>query len=465
MNVNSPGDRWYGNYLTEVIEKQLDPYISEREFLFPLEWFFRIDPPDQVYDPEFRETVYQKIPVQRVLIGDISLSGNTFDATVQLVQYPGKKVLKSAEDQFNTYNIRQFVQWIISNFGEKFPLKNGIGNINIAAADSLLEALKIQYYQREYKKCLTIINAAENQKNLSPKFDVWEQYVRIKIAGLDSQQNPIDNPFSNEIPNWKKNLALSRNRLLDYLRLEKFEKHLDIMIAESYLWEKDYGSAEIFLKKVYVDNPFNIDMLINLSFLHPSRYKEFGFDGARDIYERILDLCPIEENTLLRWSDMILLGNPSFTAPPKFALREVENYLSMNPRSYRAWLMHGKIFAHALDRDKALVSFDKADSLNPGNGLIQYNIGIIYYETGRLDQAEVYFKRAIEYQNYLDAYLYLGAIYKDQGKFEEALEKFRYRVIHKSGEDDYYALQAMKGIQECLAALGGNSQIEENNEN
>ena len=307
-----------------------------------------------------------------------------------------------------------------------------------------------------FDKCEEIIGLAENQATPHPEIDLWKQYVQIKIAGLDSQENPVTNPYDGTIPDWMKNLQTARNRLLDYLRLGKIQKYLDVMIAESYLWEEDFASAEIFLKKAFVENPFNIDVLSNLSYLHPSRFQEFKFRDAREIQERILALCPIEENVLIRWSDLIVLGNPAYTAPPKFALRQVENYLSINPSSFRAWLMHGKILAHALKRREALQSYFRADSLSPQNGLIQYNIGIIYYELKELAKAQVYFENAISYQNYLDAYLYLGAVLKEQGRYEEALAKFRYRVSNKTGDDDYYALQAMKGIQECLAALGQN---------
>lgn len=456
INSDNPGDRWFSHYLTELIERNVKPYISETEYLFPLEWYFRAEPTDQVYDSAFKETVFQRLPIHRVLQGEISINDNTFDVRLELVKYPSKKVIKSAEDRFNFYNINQFVQWVATNFGNIYPLEINLSQNNIVTADSLLQELKIEFYMRNFEKCLAMLNAADVQQNTHPEFDLWKQYIKIKMAGLDSQENPITNPFSREIPSWKKNLESSRNRLLDYLRLDKTEAHLDIMIAESYLWEKDFASAEIFLKKVYVDNPFNIDMFANLSFLHNSRYSEFKFANAREIYERILELCPIEENILLKWSDIILMGNPAFTAPPRYAQDKVERYLAINPRSYRGWLMHGKILAHVLKRKDALVSFFRADSLAPANGLIQYNIGIIYYELKNIDLAKQYFTRAIEYQNYLDAYLYLGAILKDQGKYEEALEKFRYRVIHKSGEDDYYALQAMKGIKECLAALNRN---------
>jgi len=453
INCNDPEDRWFSLYLTELIEKNVDPYVSEKEYLFPVEWYFRVNPADQLYQSYFREAVYQGIPVQRVLKGEISLHENAFKARIELITYPSKKVVKSAENSFSVYNLDEFVQWIVTQFGDFYPLKKEREKNKIKAPDSLLQELKIQYYTRNFEKCLSIIER-ENQKNISPEFDLWKQYVQIKIAGLDSQENPLRNPYSKEIPPWKKNLESYRNRLLDYLRLDKTEKHLDIMVAESYLWEKDYASAEIFLKKVYLDNPFNIDMLGNLSYLHNSRYREFKFTNAREIYERILDLCPIEESVLFKWSDVILLSNPAFTAPPQYAQKKVEHYLEINPRSFRGWLMHGKILAHALKRKEALISFFQADSLAPSNGLVQYNIGIIYYELKNLEEAQRYFERAIEYQNYLDAYLYLGAILKDQGKYEEALEKFRYRVRNKSGDDDYYALQAMKGIQECLKELG-----------
>ena len=198
-------------------------------------------------------------------------------------------------------------------------------------------------------------------------------------------------------------------------------------------------------------------MLSNLAFIHPSRYREFGMVDRQSIYLKILDLCPIEESVLIQWSDAILLGNPSYSAPPKHARRLTRHYLSLNPHSYRGWLMLGKIYAQALDRPRALEAFFNADSISPRNGLICYNIGALYYEWHQPERAEEYIIKAIEYNNYLDAYLYLGAILKDQGKYQQALEKFRYRVANKQGDDDFYAYQAMKGIQQCLEALENES--------
>ncbi len=228
----------------------------------------------------------------------------------------------------------------------------------------------------------------------------------------------------------------------------------DNLVAESYLWEQEFSTAEIFLEKAYSENPFDIDVLLNLTFLHSSRYREFGFRGIQDIYQQIIDVCPVGETVLLQWCDKILLGNPGFTAPPKLARQRVEKYLECNPHSYRAWLMMGKIDAQGMNREKALGAFLKADSISPRNGMVNYNLGALYYEWNRKELARIYLEQSIDYGNYLDAYLYLGAILKEEGRYQEALEKFRYRVAHKQGEDDFYAYQAMKGIQECLEALG-----------
>jgi tetratricopeptide (TPR) repeat protein len=118
--------------------------------------------------------------------------------------------------------------------------------------------------------------------------------------------------------------------------------------------------------------------------------------------------------------------------------------------------MLGEIYSRENQRERALSTFLKADSLNPGNGKINYNLGVLYYEWDKITSAKEYFIRSIKYEDYLDSHLYLGAIYKEEGNYKKALERFRYRVLHKTGEDDLYAYQAMNGIKLCLEALKQN---------
>jgi tetratricopeptide (TPR) repeat protein len=451
-------DIWFGRYLTDVLQKNLEPFTSETEYLFPEAWVFRITPTDSALSWKFKQQIYEKIPVHRLLAGRVMREAKQFNIRLELLDYSQKKIVKMAEGKFNTYNIQEFVLWVRKEFGNNLPFIVPKTNKSYSQPDSLLELIKVQYYQGRFNEALKVLKQANEGDMPNPDYATWQQFVNIKLAGDLSRQKTIINQYSAEAPSWQVTLEKARNHLQGLLRLGRESAEIDIMLAESYLWEEDFAGAEIFLKKAYVENPFNIDVLFNLSFIHRSRYLEFGISDRQDIYLKILDLCPIEENVLVQWSDAVLLGNPSYSAPPKYARNRTQHYLDINPYSYRGWLMLGKIYAQALDRTRALEAFMMADSISPHNGLVHYNIGALYYEWHQPDRAKVHITKAIEYDNYLDAYLYLGAILKDEGKYEEALEIFRYRVANKKGEDDYYAYQAMKGIQECLDALKNISQ-------
>ena len=133
--------------------------------------------------------------------------------------------------------------------------------------------------------------------------------------------------------------------------------------------------------------------------------------------------------------------------------KRLDKALALNPRSITALTLQGKYYNLIFDYDSALKSFAKADSLSPDDGMLQYNLGVTHFEMEQWAKAEMYFQHAVEKSNFLNAHLYLGVLYKNRGDYEKALEKFRYRVANKQGDDDYYAVQAMKGIRECLAAL------------
>ena len=453
ITSEEPRDQWFARYLTAITENALEPFVSQREFLFMDQWFYHITPIDSSLGHKFRKHAFERIPVHRVLSGRVKREGRNFQISLEFSQFPENKKIKVAEAEFNLYDVPQYVQWVRSRYGDLLPFRSKLTQESQQQPDSLLELIKIQVYQERFGEALTTLEKANRKKIPHPEYAVWQKIVQIKQAGRDSRQDQNRNPYAPEVSPWKREITAAREYLLEILRLDQGGLQLELPVAESYLWEEDFASAEIFLKKSYIDNPFNIDILSNLSFLHPSRYLEFGFKNRQDIYQKILDICPIQENILIQWSDTILKDNPPYTSPPVYARKRVLDYLSINPYSYKGWLMLGKIYAQALDRSGALAAFLKADSISPQNGLVCYNIGALYYEWKKPEKAKDYILQAIQYDNYLDAYLYLGSILKDQGKYEEALEKFRYRVAHKQGEDDFYAYQAMKGIQECLEAL------------
>ncbi len=447
-------ENWFGEYLTDYIEKNTKPYLSTREYLFPHRWFYKITPPDSALGTDFLKNSFELLPVEYVLTGKIQKTNKKFHIALSVYRNPDWKVIKASEGDFNIFNLTIFQDWLKKEFGDFIPFKKDTGEFEFYKPDSLYQLARRNFFMGNYNKALELLETKEDKNLNNIEDDLLNAYTQIKIFGMESLASPSKNPYEAKLKDWEKGLKKSRERIINVIRSGKQDNLADLLIAESYIWQKDYASAEIFLEKAYIDNPFDIDVLLNLSFLHQSRYKEFGFSNIEGIMEKILYFCPLDEPVLLKWSENILEGNPAYTAPPKKARRMVEQYLTINPHSYKVWLMLGKIFAQNLERDKALNAFLKADSIFPQSGLVNYNIGVLLYEWHQSEKALDYFNKSIEYDNYLDSYLYLGTIYQEQGEYQKALEYFRYRVNQKKSDDDYYAIQAMKGIQKCLELMG-----------
>jgi len=453
---------WLGEYLTEVVTGQIEPYRSEKEYFFPYTWLYRISPADSVESSKFRERVYRKMPLHKLLKGEVQRINDKFSVQLSLYEYPKGKLLRKAKGEFSPGELEKFRQWTRENFRSYLPFKKKTESKPLPLFDSVLVQVKRNFYKRKYKQALDLLSSVDQPIHRVPEYDRWYQYIQIRIAGEQRLKHPPANPFSKIIPEWQKKLQKARAVLVNYLR-EGYEDVLtNMLVAESYLWEENFSAAEVFLKKAYLENPFDVDILLNLSFLHPSRFQEFGFKKMGDLYQQIIIFCPIEEAVLLKLSQYLLDNHPAYTAPPDYARKTLERYLSINPYSVKGWLMLGQVYSLQRSREEALFAFLKADSLKPQSGLIHFNIGVLYYEWEKYDQAEEYFKRSIKYDDYLDSHLYLGAIYKLKGEYRKALQEFRYRVAHKRGDNDEYAYQAMKGIRDCLKLLGEPQTMEEN---
>ncbi len=446
-------DNWFGEYLTDLITDNVQYYRSRNEYLFPYHWLYRITPADSALNEHFTRNVYQKLPMHIVLSGNARLTGNAFQVKLQLMKYPEQRVLKEAQGEFSLDRPDKFLSWVKENFGDRIPFQEREYLQPFQESEIAFTLARRLFYQRKYERSQEILKKIIRKNRQNMDYQKWFYYNAVRLAGMKRLQNPPKNPFSPKIPVWRKKLRHARSILIQLLKREPDDLFTKVMIAESYLWDEDFASAEIFLKQAFVENPFDIDVLLNFTFLHPSRYKEFGFANRKEIYQQIVIYCPIEESVLLKWSNLILKGDPAYTPPPHFARDFVERYLKMNPYSPSMWLMLGQLLSQQGDRPAALNCFLKADSLKPGDGLILYNLGVLYYEWEKLDKAKTYFLKSIEASDYLDSHLYLGSIYKRQGNCQAALREFRYRVAHKQGEDDFYAYQAMKGIRECLEMM------------
>jgi len=78
------------------------------------------------------------------------------------------------------------------------------------------------------------------------------------------------------------------------------------------------------------------------------------------------------------------------------------------------------------DRQKAFVSFQKSVQLNPNNKDAHYALGHIYFQQGKVPQAEGEFRAAIKIdESFSEAYTYLGQVLVTQNRWDEAIKAYR----------------------------------------
>ena len=101
--------------------------------------------------------------------------------------------------------------------------------------------------------------------------------------------------------------------------------------------------------------------------------------------------------------------------------------------------------------DEAIEIYKKLITYDKDNSELYYNLGIGYFHKKEYEESEKVFLKSIKINEYPDSYLYVGAINKIIGNYEKALYYYRERIKRsKKGEDDYYATEALHGLQWIL---------------
>ncbi|NOX37232.1 MAG: tetratricopeptide repeat protein [Calditrichaeota bacterium] len=450
-----PQDRWLAYFFRDEVSDRTRPFESARSFFFPQRWFYLANFSQPLSDSLFYRLA-EKIPIHRFVLGRIERNGRNTELVLQYYEDRGRRKVAENRLVINRLHpgeqLSPVMKWIHQFIPQYFFQMDQVID------DSLFALARDHFFRKQPEKAISLYQKSLKMLGIDDKRLKWVHYARIRYAEhLRALSGEKRNPFDFRERPWEKINRQARNRLLLMLRentrMYVGDTYLNMMIAESFILEEKFGDAEVFLKSAYADNPFDVEILDNLSHLHPSRYKDLKFSGKNGILEKILIYCPLYEEILVEFVERLLKISPIHGEPPLKVRDYLQRYLALNPASPVAWNLLGKFYYLTFRNQEALRAFFKADSLDPGNALIQFNIGVVYHKLKELNKAEAYFKKAIAINDYLDAHLYLGEIYLERGEYEKALKEFRYRVAHKTGPDDEYALEAMKGIRKCLEAL------------
>lgn len=454
VHVESPYE-WRGQWLREEIESLLPAYKDQSTYLYTGRQLPGAGILTSPEDIERWQRQVSALRIENAIVVTLKRSSSGWHLALKALPQNHKKLLP-AEITLNFDNIASFQEdfrnWVSAAY--QLP-STEISNGNLP--DSLFMTAKVLFRSSKYQKSINLCVKARQRWPEHNEITRLINFNRIRLAGKTRVAEGPRNPFDHEPREWQRQLQEARAALIilikDNIEDNIEDPQLTNMMAESFIQEELFVEAQEFLNLAYAANPFDAEVLENLSLLHPSRYKSLGFSSETELLLRILDLYPAHVATLSRYVERELLSVPVKEAATENSRKRLNHALKLNPDSPEILLLQGKFLLAVFQYQQALDTFARADSLQPENAITHYNMGICAFKLDDLPQAEAYFKKAIELEDYLDAHLYLGVIYQRNEQFQKALTAFRYRVANKTGDNDYYALQAMKGIRECLEAL------------
>ncbi len=453
--TQNPADRWLAYYFRDEISKTLKPYRSATNYLYWQHWniWAKVDCADGT--DAGCEKLVRLLPIDELINGEIKRKEGRYVFHLKITRPQSHLTEYEHEWTFGKEKPDKILPEVRKHLAQFFPVRKPVPETDLP--DSMFVVAKEAFYRGKYEKsgewCHQLLAKYPQNREIGK----WYFYNQNRLAEQLKEKDHSPPPPPPEKTPWQVMLTEARRFLIPLAKEQMTDGAIDEqlmnMIAESFMLNEYFGDAEPFLKIAYGENPFDVFVLENISLLNPDRYRDLKFRDEEHLLSKILQICPVQVNVLQRYVEILLTSVPVSETARIRARDVLSRFLTLSPGSPEGWLLWGKYQLAVFDYRAAFKAFLKADSLEPHSALVQYNLGVTAYRLKDMAQAERYFRNAISWGDYLDAHLYLGVIYQGRGDYQKALKEFRYRVAHKQGEDDYYAIQAMKGIRECLEAL------------
>ena len=104
------------------------------------------------------------------------------------------------------------------------------------------------------------------------------------------------------------------------------------------------------------------------------------------------------------------------------ALKALFENIEANPKEVENYINAGILLAEANEVDKTEKFFQRAITLDPQNGAIYYNLGNVYYNEGRFNEAIKLYQQALKFNvDQVDTNYMIGMSFNQLEAFKEAL--------------------------------------------
>lgn len=300
-------------------------------------------------------------------------------------------------------------------------------------------ALGIQIFRAE-AKYVEAISSAEPQNLDGAKLE--------EIINL--------NPYKGDYPAGLSGVYLSRVYYLIGLNKDDQDTLNQITVQAN--------NALTYASKAVEVSPNNMLLWENYSFIYKT-IDELGMEGGDEWaikgYEKAIALAPTDPVLLTELSKLYLAkyGEDEKEEDKKADLAKAKEALLKSQElkdNYPATALQlALVYSDERDGDKMLEQVDKASQMNNLSVAEAVEIGRMYYNAGATDKAKGALAQVISENvdpNNADARYILGAIYKEEKNYTQALEEFK--AVEEFNPDNEGLKEAIKSVEELIANGG-----------
>jgi len=157
------------------------------------------------------------------------------------------------------------------------------------------------------------------------------------------------------------------------------------------------------------------------------------FDKAEEMLQRVTSLAPTFTEGFINLGVLYIRRQE-----PDKALAAVNRAIEINPESFAAYFNKGEALTQKGDFKDALESYKRAVYLRPDLISFKLTLGVAYTRTGDRNSAENTFIELVKTPVAAEAFRNLGVLYTDEGRLDQAIQCFEHAVQLKPAFVDAY---------------------------
>ena len=423
----SEGRSWQSWYVGAQAGQCLRRGLNETFLVYPLTWIWGAVNEDSLGAISYLQSYAERIGLDYAVLAGLTIEAERVKLDYLLVHVPSPNIIKKAQIVVADSQVidlgRALADQVVRHLQQpRTVIQHALPSFELARWQSEAE---MSLARGEYDQAILAAESALALDSSSVKSR------NLLAAGWLKQSRRMEKNGESGVTVRPRALQLLEHSILLHHHADALTYRL---LADYYLQEKLWDKAGQNLRKALEQNADDAEALSLYAFLHSSRFKQIGFNDEESLLRRVLFLNPCDESARLRLAELYFSRNYL-----KSAQKEMEALLAIHPTSVDGLMFLGKLAA--VRKDFATLSgiYEKIFTVDPRNADAFYNLGIYYFQADDLGNAEKLFNRAVRLSNHLDSHLYLGQIYEQQGRIDQAIEEYRLRIRFKRGLNDRFS--------------------------